>query len=86
MRDDFSKYESMKQAGSSPEEVYRAAVRDGVDNISMFRLIRSVFAMSLTEAKEVIVRGQGWANSLEEYHDQIADILEAGEEQKAEIK
>ena len=50
--DDFSTYTAMKQSGSSPDEVYRAAVRDGVDTITMFRLIRSVFSLGLADAKE----------------------------------
>ena len=76
VQDDFSKYEAMKQSGASPEVVYWVAERDGMDNITMFRLIRSVFSLELTEAKQIIIRAKGWANSLEEYEDRIADILE----------
>lgn len=75
MQDDFSKYVAMKQSGSSPDQVYRAAARDGVDFMTMFRLIRSVFSLDLVEAKEIIIRGLGWANSLAEYQDKIADAL-----------
>jgi hypothetical protein len=74
--DDFSKYEALKHAGFSADEVYRAAVRHGVDAITMYRLIRSVFSLGFAEAKEIIIRGQGWANSLGEYQDKIADWLE----------
>jgi hypothetical protein len=73
LQDDFSKYHAMKAAGASPDEVYQVAARDGIDFATMFRLIRSVFALSFVEAKEVIVIGQGWASSLKEYQDQIAD-------------
>ncbi|MGC8640260.1 MAG: hypothetical protein ACP5XB_10340 [Isosphaeraceae bacterium] len=40
--DDFTKYELMKAAGSSPENLYREAARSGVDPITRIRLIRIV--------------------------------------------
>jgi len=38
MNDELSKYERMKDSGSSPEDVYREASRDGVDPIA--RILR----------------------------------------------
>jgi hypothetical protein len=75
MQDDFSKYEAMKKSGASPQEVYCVALKDGVDSITMFRLIRSVFSMDFVEAKEAILKAEGWA-SLKQYQDAIADELE----------
>ena len=46
MNDDFSKYEMMRDAGSSPEDVYREAVKNGVDPITRIRLIRAVYSLS----------------------------------------
>jgi hypothetical protein len=78
MADDFSKYEAMRQSGSTPEEVYRAAVRDGVDSIARIRLIRVVYALSPGQAKEVIVRAEGLSTSLDQYQGKIADNLSEG--------
>ena len=75
MNDDFSKYEMMKGAGSSPEQVYREAVRSGVDPITRIRLIRAVYSLSLGQAKEVIVRAEGEAESLDQYQGKIAENL-----------
>jgi hypothetical protein len=75
MNDDFSKYESMRQGGSSPEEVYRQGSADGLDPIARIRLIRAVFALSLGQAKEVVVRAEGEADSLDQQQRQVADAL-----------
>jgi hypothetical protein len=75
VNDDFSKYERMKDAGSSPEDVYREAARSGVDPITRIRMIRAVYSLSLGQAKEVWVRAEGVADSLDEYQGKIADEL-----------
>jgi hypothetical protein len=75
MSDDFSKYERMKEAGSAPEDVYREAVKSGVDPITRIRMIRAVYSLSPREAKEVWVRAEGEAESLHEYQGKIADEL-----------
>jgi hypothetical protein len=75
MSDDFSTYEKMKDAGASPEDVYREAVENGVDPITRIRLIRAVFSLSPGEAKEVVVRAQGEAESLDQHQGKIAEHL-----------
>jgi hypothetical protein len=74
--DDFSKYESMRDKGTGPEEVYRTAKRDGFDPIALLRLLRKVFSLSLPQAKEVTVIAEGLANSLEEYQEKLSPGLE----------
>lgn len=76
MKDDFTKYESMRDAGTSPELVYQAAVQDGLDPITRVRLIRAVFCLSPGQAKEVIVRAEGLAASLDQHQENIAKALE----------
>lgn len=76
VNDDFSKYEAMRDARATREDVCRAAKKDGVDSITMFRLIRRVFNLSFPEAKEVILRAEGVANSLDEHEGRIADEIE----------
>jgi hypothetical protein len=75
MSDDFSKYERMKEAGTSPEDVYREANRSGIDTITRIRMIRAVYSLSPREAKEVWVRAEGEADSLDEYQGKIAAEL-----------
>jgi hypothetical protein len=75
MADDFSKYEAMRNSGSTPEEVYRAALQDGFDTITRIRLIRAVYSLSPGQAKEVMVRAEDLAASLDEYQSKIADGL-----------
>ena len=75
MKDDFSNYESMRDAGSSPEELYQEAVRRGVDAITRIRLLRAVCALSPRQAKEVVVRAEGQAESLNQHQAKIAEDL-----------
>ena len=75
MNDDFSNYEKLRDAGTSPEDVYREAARNGIDAINRIRLIRAVYSLSPKEAKEVWVRAEGEAESLDEYQGKIADEL-----------
>ncbi len=75
MTDDFSKYEVMRDAGSCPEDLYREAVRNGVDAITRIRLLRTVCALSPGQAKEVVVRAEGQADSLSQHQGKIAEDL-----------
>ena len=75
MSDDFIKYVSMKESGSTVDDVYRTAVNDQVDLITRIRLIRSVFLLSHSAAKEVVVRAGGDSQSLDEHQGKIAKEL-----------
>ena len=75
MTDDFTKYEVMRNSGKGPKDVYRAAMQDNVDAITRIRLIRAVYSLSLSQAKEVIVLAEARASSLDEYQSQLADSL-----------
>jgi hypothetical protein len=75
MNDNFLQYESMRDAGSTPEEVYRASTRDGLDSITRIRLIRAVYSMSLRQAKEVWVRAENVAESLAQYQARTAEVI-----------
>jgi hypothetical protein len=59
--DDFTKYNAMKESGASPAEVYRVAKADGLDEITLLRLLRKVFGMSLAQAKEASGAGDALA-------------------------
>lgn len=75
MRDDFSKYKSMRDSGVLPENVYREAARDGLDTITRIRLIRSVYSLSPAQAKEVWVTAEGLAESLDEHQGKFVDTV-----------
>jgi len=75
VNDDFSKYETMKNAGASAEDVYREALKSGVDPITRIRLIRAVYSLSPRQAKEVFVIAEGQAESLDEFQGKVADVL-----------
>lgn len=75
MKDDFSKYERMRDSGRPAEEVYQQAVRDEIDAIGRIRLIRAVFSLSPAQAKEVVVRAHR-DESLDQHQEQVAKIIE----------
>jgi hypothetical protein len=55
--DDFSSYEKMRDAGASPRQVHEVGKADGLDPITLIRLVRSVFSLSLADVKKVIGAG-----------------------------
>ncbi len=58
-----------------PAAIYLAAKEDGVDRIARIRLLRELFGMSLTEAKETIVAAEGTAPSLTDHQDRLLPAL-----------
>jgi hypothetical protein len=46
-----------------------------LDTITLIRLIRAVFSLSPGQAKEVKIRAEGLAASLDQYQSRIADDL-----------
>ena len=79
--DDVAAYESLRDAGSSPAEVYRAAQRDGFDRIQQARMLRYVFDLSLAQVKEIMIVADGRARSLEEHQENLIPEIEAALEQ-----
>ena len=55
--DDFSKYEKMRDSGSNPGQVHEAGKTDGLDSITLIRLVRKVFDLSLADTKRAIGAG-----------------------------
>ena len=76
MNDDFLKYVLMTKLGSSAEQVYLEAARDTFDMITRIRLIRAVFSLSLVDAKEVWVKAEGLADSLEGHQEKFIKPIE----------
>jgi hypothetical protein len=76
MKDDFSHYEAMRDAGAQPVLVYQSAKADGFDPVTLIRLLRHVYQLSLVQAKEVSVIGDGLAETLAEYQERLIGPLE----------
>lgn len=53
---ELEKYEVMRDHGATASEVYLAARAEGMDEITSIRMLRSVFALSLLQAKDATLR------------------------------
>jgi hypothetical protein len=73
--DDFTKYERMRDLGATPPVVYQQALANGVDRITVVRLLRSVFGLDLVQAKEAMAIGDG-AESLSEHQQTLVPGVE----------
>jgi hypothetical protein len=74
--DEFSKYESLREQGASPKDVYLTAKADGCDAITLLRVLRRLFALSIPQAKEVALIADHSANSLDEFQQKLVPGLE----------
>lgn len=68
---EFQKYESLRDAGTSPKDTYLQARADDLTTISCIRMLQEVFNLSLVQAKEVMVIGDGLADSLDAYEEKV---------------
>jgi hypothetical protein len=84
MCDDFSRYEAMQDARAEPVHVYRCAKADGLDEVTLIRLLRRVYDLSLVQAKEVSVIADDLAPSLTEFQERLIGPLQ--ETLNADIK
>ncbi len=73
---EYSKYEKMRDEGASPKDVYLAAKADNYDPIELIKIVRRVYNLSLEQAKEVTVIGDGLAESLSAHQAQFLPALE----------
>lgn len=72
---EYPAYEALQQQGIAPSEVYRVATGAGMSDIDAIRMLRTVFGLTLAEAKEAMVVGSGTAVSLEAHESALADEL-----------
>ncbi len=72
---EFDEYKKMKAAGESPEAVWAAAEEEGVNQIVLFRMIREVFSLSVTEAKAVSVKART-GQSLPQHAEGLSEDIE----------
>jgi ribosomal protein L7/L12 len=75
MKDDFREYELMKAAGIDAKMVFVYARKIGLEPFAQIRMLRSVFGLSLVEAKEVTVTADGASVSLSEHQEKLFPAL-----------
>lgn len=52
----FLKYEKMGNAGATPQEVYSAAMADGLSRLEGILALRQIFDLHLHDAKDVVAK------------------------------
>jgi hypothetical protein len=72
---EFPQYEELRAGGATPVQVYQGAKAAGMGQIDAIRMLRTVFGLSLAEAKEVPIVASGVANSLREHEENLAREL-----------
>lgn len=82
MSSEFKKYEESKNAGATAEELWRAAEKDGLGQVARIRMIRTLFGLSVVEAKEVAAgaHGKPLAEKQGELLDSLKDALRDDDE------
>jgi elongation factor Tu len=73
--EDPPEFRALRASGATPERVFLAAeTRYG--SMMAIRVVREVFGLSLTGAKEVMIRAHGVADSLNEHQQNLLPALE----------
>lgn len=74
IHDDDAEYEEMRLRGDAPDAVFLVAERSH-DTMTAIRIVRSVFNLSLAQAKEVMIRVHGGAKTLSEHQESLLPAL-----------
>ncbi|WP_394838414.1 hypothetical protein LVJ94_16040 [Pendulispora rubella] len=75
---EFAKYVKIREQGFVAADAYRIARVDGLSVIESIRMLRAVFALSLSDAKEVTIVASGTASNIAEHEARIASKLGGG--------
>lgn len=68
---EFRKYEMLRDAGKSAKDTYLQARADDLTTIECIRMLETVFKLSLVQAKDVMVVGDGLGKSLDDYEEKV---------------
>jgi hypothetical protein len=68
---DFRKYEAMRDEGATPETVLGTAQADGLDLPTCFAALRTVFGLSMVDAKGIYFEVGGSVDELEALHRNV---------------
>jgi hypothetical protein len=74
--DHFEIYNRMRREGTSANQAFLQAQKDGLDWSAQIRMLRAVYRLSLEEAKEVMVTADGSSDSLVEHQKTLLSPLE----------
>jgi len=75
INDHFEEYVRMRNEGLASKEAYRRAESSGLDGFARIRMLRSVFGLTLVEAKEVSMIADGQSSSLSEHQEKMLPAL-----------
>jgi len=75
MQSNVNKYIMLKENGFDSLSIYVETVKDGLSSIESIKLIRDLFALSLPEAKEIMLKATGIAHSLNDHQSNIFSSL-----------
>jgi hypothetical protein len=73
----YDKYERMRDTGFSPREVSSAGILDGLNLVENWKMLHSVFGLDLPHVKEAWMQAKGYAESLEQYQEDLIPEIEA---------
>jgi hypothetical protein len=82
MKDSFSEYEKLRTAAVDAKVACRHAKHNGLDQFTQIRMLRTVFGLTLVEAKEVSLMADGTSISLSESQKKLLPSLKAALESK----
>lgn len=76
MNDRFEVYEEIRRGGGDAKQALLRAQSDGLDWTAQIRMLRTVYRLSLPEAKEVMVTADSSSGSLAEHQGKLLPALE----------
>jgi len=79
-RPEYSKYRELRTDGHGAADAFRQATEDGLDVLQAIRMLRSVYNLSLEDAKSVMVVTEGLASNLSDYQQSLVGDLEAAQD------
>ena len=73
MNTDMRAYERMKQDDCTPEDACRAALKAGESRLAVMKILHDVFGLDAMATKEVMLKADETASSIDEHEDRIAE-------------
>lgn len=71
----FSTYEKLRSQGVDATAAYKYGKESGLDLFELIRMLRKVYGLSLTDAKELTVTIDNSAASLSEYQEKLLPFI-----------
>jgi hypothetical protein len=75
MMQNWHEYLRLKSEGYSAERIYAQAKSDGMTDMYCIKLVMYVFELDVPKAKDVMVRANGLAESLNSYQQKLFDSI-----------